>query len=294
MSGLKLRVIWFFDLISNFRRHLIVAGLAILVASYYLSGPAIMYLFAWIIFLYAIFPVSSWQLDAGKTVTDSSTQLVVTSFNIQWNTDKHNRSLEYVQQSTADIIALQEVTVKTRQFIEGLKSQFPHQLGEGHSHVMLISKYELRLVNYLEWPGKFNHRAIHAVCNLGGQNVHIIAIHLQVTRSWREIKLRDQQINTLCNTVADISEPLIVMGDFNAATGSRVLRLIEKRCDVKGRSSLLNYSPTWPAGVKILGLQLDHFFTNNLLQKIKTSRGPSLDSDHCPITAQIKFNKISS
>ena len=290
MSGLKLRFSWFFDLLSNFRPHLLIASLVILVASYFLSAPAILYLFVSTIFLYAIVPVSSWRLNSGKLIEDSSTQLIATSFNIQWNTDKHDRSLKFIQQCTADIIALQEVTTKTKQFIEGLKNQFPYQLGEGHSHVMLISKYKLRLINYLEWPGKFNHRAIHAICNIDGHNVHIIAIHLQVTRSWREIKLRDQQVNALCSTVANISEPLIVMGDFNAAIGSRVLRVIEKCCGViVGHSSLLNYLPTWPAGTGIMGLQLDHFLTNDNLRVVKINRGPKLDSDHRPITAQIKF-----
>lgn len=152
---------------------------------------------------------------------------------------------------------------------------------------MIISRYELQLIEYIKWPGKFTERALHVTCSIQNCLIHLFAIHLQVTRSWHEIELRDYQINLLFESTKNYKEAVMVIGDFNAATGSRTLRTIETKLNLKTSGTLLNYRPTWPAKAGLLGIKLDHFLTSNDLTVLSQQSGPKLESDHLPVTAVV-------
>ncbi len=287
MNSLKLQWIWLIDLASNFRRHLLVVGMVILAMGIALSMQIYLILASLITLMFAVLPLSSWLEKRTLFSVDTSRQFVITSFNIQWTTDNHARSLAFIEQCQADVMVLQEVTAETHIVINSFRDRFPYQYGEGHNHVMIISRYELQFIEYVKWPGKFAERALHVTCSIQDCLIHLFAIHLQNTLSWHEVERRNQQIDSLFDSIKNCKEAVMVIGDFNAATGSRVLRSIETKIDLKASSTLLNYRPTWPAKAGILGIQLEHFFASSDLIVLNQQLGPKLDSDHRPITAVV-------
>ena len=262
-------------------------GMAILATGIALSMQIFLILALLITLMFAVLPLTSWLEKRKLLSADTSRQFVITSFNIQREADNHVRSLAFIEQCLADVIVLQEVTAETNIVIKSFRDRFPYQYGEGHNHVMIISRYELQFIEYVKWPGKFAERALHVTCSIQDCLIHLFAIHMQNTLSWHEVERRNQQIDSLYNSVKNCKEAVMVIGDFNAATGSRVLRTIETKIDLKTSSTLLNYQPTWPAKAGILGVQLEHFFTSNDLIVLKQQLGPKLDSDHRPITAVV-------
>ena len=254
--------VWVQDTLSNFRAHIAIFSLLL-------------------VLLCVIFFSNS-----ARTGQQS---FVVSSFNIQWNGENHENSLRYIKESKADILVLQEVTEALRSEINEYRSTFPHQLGSGHSHVMVLSKHELEFVSYLPWPGKFQNRAMHVKCNINGRCINIIGIHLQVTRTWNEIGIRDQQIATLIASVSKLTDPVAVVGDFNASVGSSVLRRIQHKTGLQSNTSLCKYLGTWPANSGLLAIQLDHCLVKAPLAVTDMALGPRLDSDHKPVTADISW-----
>ena len=276
------------DLLSNFRLHIAILSIVggVIAATFFHSISFVMVFLVFL--LYALFPLTSWVRVKPQRLSESNQSYSICSFNIEWNAAEHKNTLEYIKLSSSDILVLQEVTAALKATINQYTDNYPYQYGEGHSHVMVLSKHELKFVEYLPWPGKFQHRAIHVTCELAGHALHIIAIHMQVTRSWRELATRDQQIATLVNYLKNIEAPVIVVGDFNAGTASNVLREIEDVSGFCNRESLLNYRATWPARAGHLGIQLDHFFYKNV-ELAKPEIGPVLDSDHRPICSKFSF-----
>lgn len=287
MDSLKSQWIWIIDLASNFRRHLLIAGIVILTMGIALSMHTSIIIAALIILIFAAFPLTSWLEERRLFSAYTSKHFVVTSFNMQWDLDDHTCSLAFIRQCQSDIVVLQEVTAETRTVINSFKDRFPYQYGDGHSHVMIISRYELQLIEYIKWPGKFTDRALHVTCSIQNCLIHLFAINLQVTRSWHETDLRDYQINLLSESTKNYKEAVMVIGDFNAATGSRTLRTIETKLNLKTSGTLLNYRPTWPAKAGLLGIKLDHFFTSGDLTVLSQQPGPKLESDHRPVTAVV-------
>ena len=285
---MKIICVWILDLLSNFRLHIAVISILLIVLSGILLSNAILMFVFLTTFLYALFPLSSWINKPKHCNSQKGKTFDVCSFNVQWNANEHVKSLKYIEESKADILVLQEVTEALRKEINEYLTSFPHQVGEGHSHVMVLSKHKLEFVNYLAWPGKFQNRAMHVKCNINDLKVNILAIHLQVTRSWKEIELREKQIDMLKASLANIDGPVIVAGDFNSGIGSTVLRKIEKETNLRSLGSLLDYLRTWPANYGLLAIQLDHCYVKHSLVVSNIVMGPKLDSDHMPIMAKIK------
>ena len=141
MNSLKLQWIWLIDLASNFRRHLLVVGMAILAIGIALSMQIYLILASLITLMFAVLPLTSWLEKRTLLSADISRKFVITSFNIQWTTDNHARSLAFIEQCQADVMVLQEVTAETRIIINIFRDRFPYQYDEGHNHVMIISSY---------------------------------------------------------------------------------------------------------------------------------------------------------
>lgn len=279
---------WAMDIISNFRLHLAAISLLGMLTGLLLLSILMTILFA-VILLLVLFPMYSWKRQAWNQEHRVSQWYSISSFNIEWNAPEQARSLDYINESDADILVLQEVTDPVKQKIGKYTNHFPYRLGEGHSHVMVLSRYKCQLVEFLPWPGKFKQRAMHVICKLPEYDLHLFAIHLQVTRNWNEVVLRDQQLNVLIKAIREISQPVMLVGDFNAGTGSNVLRLIEQRLGLYSKVSLLDYKCSWPAGMGLLGLQIDHFYSSRDINMQHVELGPVLDSDHRPVSTRFGF-----
>jgi endonuclease/exonuclease/phosphatase (EEP) superfamily protein YafD len=285
---MKIFCVWTLDLLSNFRTHVATISIVLILLNVVFLSNVMLTIILLMLLMVVIFPIASWSNKSNlNNVCEDNEPIFVASFNVQWNSNKHESSLKYIHQCKADILVLQEVTEEMRKVINEYQTSFPYQLGEGHSHVMILAKHKLEFVNYLSWPGKFQHRAIHAVCYLKGIKINVLAIHLQVTRTWKEIVIRDEQIETLTTTLAGVNAPALVVGDFNSGVGSTVLRKIERNTSLRSVGSLLNYLSTWPAGYGQLAIQLDHCYVNMPLAVANIKIGPRLDSDHRPIEAKI-------
>ena len=286
---MKLMFVWAMDLLSNFRTHIALFSIAGgMIATIFFHSLSIAMVFL-VLLLCVLLPLSSWGNVKTQSLSANSHAYGICSFNIEWNAAEHHNTLEYIKHCSTDILVLQEVTAPLKEIISQYKDRFPFQHGEGHSHVMVLSKHKLTFVKYLPWPGKFQQRAMHVICELEGRALHIIAIHLQVTRRWNELARRDQQIDTLNEYLKSIDGPIMLVGDFNAGTASRVLREIKRRTGFFDRESLLTYQATWPSRLGCLGIQLDHIFFNNEIVLAKSKLGPVLDSDHRPIYTRFKF-----
>lgn len=285
---MKLVISWLLDLTSNFRLHIAVLSFCIMVLTYFASSKVLAAIFLFP-FLYALFPLRSWLTSYNITQDNAEFAYQVASFNLEWNASEYLQSLDYIKNSPADIVVLQEVVAAHKSHIAEYSDYFCFQLGDGHSHVMVLSKHEAELIEVLPWPGKYQQRALHVLCKLDGKPLHIFAIHIQVTRSWHEIDLRNQQIDTLVTEVNKLDQPVLIVGDFNAGTGSNVLRQIEKRANLNSADSLTKHKSTWPSKLGVLGVQLDHIYCNQHIIMSKLHVGPVLDSDHRPISSKFNF-----
>ena len=286
------KLTWFLDMASNFRIPLLIISLFFWLG-YFVTFSILASVFlcmALLCSLFALLPLSSW---VGSVPKIDNASLEITTFNIQWNIDQHKACLDFIRKLSSDIVILQEVTEATRTEINTWRDEFPYQFGDGHSHTMVIAKRPILEKKYLSWPGKFDNRAIHFSVQEQEQELHIIGIHLQVTRSSQELTPREEQISTLITCSRElVNKPLMIVGDFNAATGSRVLNRILRECELQVVNSLLRYQPTWPSKLKQFGIQIDQFLVSRHFYLEQIKLGPMTESDHRPLTARFSIKTL--
>lgn len=180
-------ITWAIDLISNFKLHLFFISFALLLLSVFLLHSIFIALISVALFVYAMFPLDSWYAKRINTGREPLKKFRICSFNIDWKASEYDKTLTYIEDLTSDIVVLQEVPASLNTHVTNLKHVFPYQCGEGHSHVMVLSKHKLTFVEYLPWPSKFQQRALHVIAELEGWRVNIFAMHLQWVQRFQKI-----------------------------------------------------------------------------------------------------------
>ena len=137
---------WLVDTGSNFPVHLAMVALFASVGIMLWNAPTGLIFVALSALLGGALlnPLRFRGQSAQASETARARLLTLTTFNLEWTSPRHERSLAYLRELESDIVVLQEVTDRTKPAIEALKDRFPYQYGGGTNHVMVLSRYTAR------------------------------------------------------------------------------------------------------------------------------------------------------
>ncbi len=224
---------------------------------------------------------------------DKGLRLRVMTFNMrhgkgQDGSIKLQHIAEEIKKSGADIIGLQEVD--RYHLRSGLKDQI-HELGKsldmqwvfspslkfGFTQYgnAILSKYPIETHEVTALPGKVENRSVlQATLYLGHQEVHILTTHLGLTPEERQ-----GQLAVLDEVLNAVSEPSILMGDFNMeATDPWIDQLA-------GSWNKLELEPH--SGTVQSGKEIDHIFVKGAIEASAASVQLTVASDHYPVVADL-------
>lgn len=148
-------------------------------------------------------------------------KISIMSYNIHRGKDFEDKySIEeiinYLEESDADIICLQEVLFSHHQLLRGLgnyESQFVANIDIpiASTGLATYSKYPIIESNHITLTSKTEPRgALHTVYNINNKIVNVINVHLGLDR-----KERIKQVNELLDYSKDLEGEVIIAGDFN-------------------------------------------------------------------------------
>lgn len=224
-------------------------------------------------------------------------KLKIVSWNI-WTAGKFEETKKFLQNSSADIIGLQEVQAnKPRRDI----IQFLTALG--YSHIFAPIRKVYPPVVIIDGPALFTKQkpiltkkyllsnaktraAVRADIKVGNKTLHVLSTHLLHTHQKRAREQTEQGDNLL-KIIPDKNS--IVVGDFNATPVSDVIKLM--------RNNFIdtdpNSKPTWSnyrmgcmvCRPKSVNIKLDYIFTTKDIDAHDFKVEKSKASDHLPISA---------
>ena len=210
-----------------------------------------------------------------------------------------------LEQSKADIIALQEVDKLVRRtgridqpdriarslgMYYVFRKHFSYQ--EGEFGLALLSRYKIDQVERVQVRDS-NLILLKAQVYTPGQPMTVIVVHFHPTNPLdkastkkendaarlREAK-RALELATTCNA------PVLIMGDFNDNPGSPTYGLFTERfqdcCGVAGGI----WEKTWPASFPIT--RIDYIWVSSHFKVIRCHALDSNGSDHLPVLAEIQ------
>jgi endonuclease/exonuclease/phosphatase (EEP) superfamily protein YafD len=206
----------------------------------------------------------------------------VMTFNTRYESPDWRSVADEIVRHNPDIAVLLEVGRNKFPLMEALEAVYPHRadcLDEDYCQNVILSKFTFAASTTSgDWLGPPMVQVTYGP-ELGGLTV--VGTHtMRPPFSARQL----QQMRVLGTALAATGGARIVVGDFNAAPPSRMLRTLLERSGLELASGLA----TWPATFGLPQIAIDHVMVSAGLRILGPARiGSPAGSDHYPVIAEI-------
>jgi endonuclease/exonuclease/phosphatase (EEP) superfamily protein YafD len=177
-----------------------------------------------------------------------------------WNHDRAGLRRALLAQAAA-VIGLAEIVPSDRAAWLG-DPAFPFQVWQD-SHgkeieIALLSRH--RILNHQVHDLGGVH-AIDALLDLGDGPLRVVMLHLSSPTSAREWRNRDRELRLLAGLLADIQEPLVVLGDFNITIADPMWPVLLASAGL--RTAAGHEPASWPNWLGPCGIAIDHILVRD-------------------------------
>ena len=283
---------WFPDLFSHFRWQYLLVALVLVALSLWqrqrlvLAGALLTVLLnAALLAQLAIKTRSA----AGGTEPDFA--LRVLSLNVLTSNPHHDRVVDHVAASGADVVFLAEIDAGWAQSLAPLAALYPHQFVHPRPDNFggaLLSRVPLADAELLNL-GAGRRPTLKARVRHQGRDLLIVGMHPVPPKGGEFAMHRDSQIDGLRDYVATQADPVLTVGDFNASPWSAPMRrLVQGALGFRGEDP--PWTPTWSVFTPF-AVPIDHALCTAPLWITKRQVGPDVGSDHRPILVEVRWLK---
>ncbi|MDF3128621.1 endonuclease/exonuclease/phosphatase family protein [Kiritimatiellaeota bacterium B1221] len=278
---------WMLDLFTHFRVQM-AAGL--LLAAFILifsemKFPSLIFLGCVAAHMIEIVPLYL-PVERGEGAT-----FKVLLFNVNSSTGDPDNVLAYLKKSDADIIVLQEYSMRWTKVQKALHTKYPHQLSvvRGDNFGMALFSRRSFLSEEIfyftddELPSlgvEFEHQQ---------QKVFFLATHPLPPASREYSESRNLQLTEIARFLADSSGPVILAGDLNTSPWSPIFKDLLKISGLKNSMQGYGIQPTWPTVFPPLWIPLDHLLHSDEFTITERQLGPQQGSDHFPVEVTLSL-----
>lgn len=247
--------------------------------------------YAWVTTPWCLLPLVSAETSEGG--------IKILSWNIQIGNDNAKTILAMVEQQSPDVLVLIELTPFVSEKIGELKRSYPFHCIKPHSFSKGIAVYsrspnsafkELSLggnpMPAIELTIQREHQNRP---NLSILALHTLSPHLD---DGKRVFDRNEQLAGIANwaseTVSNRGADAVAIGDFNTTPWSPAFWRMLKTGDLIDSTWYRGYYPTWPAGLNIWAIAIDHALVSKNVKVLQRSVLPDTQlSDHRPITITV-------
>ncbi|MGB0563603.1 MAG: endonuclease/exonuclease/phosphatase family protein [Spirulinaceae cyanobacterium] len=304
--------LWIFELVGAF--YLWFAGLALVLLiavgwlKLTLERNSLRGILAIALTFYAS-TILPWYLPQSQAI-EQGTPLTVMTYNVnhkQWDleqvatTVRLPEAVRRAQSHPVDIFSLVEPNKEQAAALrEALRDLYPYYYRATGGGSSLFSRYPIqspRTENF----GAQDHSLV-ANFEIANQSIQVIVTHPFVPRSRSYFQRRNELIAAIAQYARqNPTQPLIVMGDFNATSWSAYVRNFERVSGLRNVALGYGLKSTWfywgtnqPFSLEscikqLFKIPIDHIFVSPDLNVDQVKVLPSGASDHRPILTQIRL-----
>lgn len=288
---------WLSELLANLRLQLMIAGGVLLIVTALVRQWKLCGVQALMIIMHLTWLSAP---EARATVTSDTPSLTVTAVNVYLHNREFDRIATMLRETDADVIMVTELTPKLHGFLENaLADTHPHVAAQpalGAFGVAIYSRHPLSDSELIGAPRAGS--TLLATVDTGEQAYRVAAVHPVSPMTPSRFTLRNDHLDALSRAVRiterdDPDLPLITMGDFNLTPWSPHFRRFQRTSGLQHVVTGSGVEPTWYArGLTAfpVGLVLDHCLVSPGLSCVSHRIGPSVASDHLPITVQLSYD----
>jgi endonuclease/exonuclease/phosphatase (EEP) superfamily protein YafD len=276
------------ELLQSLRFHigiaLVVVPLLLLLFGAWRRALVLLVLIALSLGQGALVVMSQLQTRAPMAAQTPAAEFSLLSFNVLSSNERGAEIADYIVHTMPDVAVIME-TPGIEDQLDILAPIYPYRIGcdnPATCDLSLMSRTPLRDAKMYRMQPFKRERLIVAKTTIGGQDVTLVAVHLSKPyfdeAAWAEL----WQVRTLLDT---ITGPVVLTGDFNAATWSDTV------ADFVSRTKLVpppSFPATWPVRLAGLGVPIDNMFSRDgALIEQSAALSSSIGSNHRGILAKV-------
>lgn len=304
----------FFDLISHFRIHYLLAAVVLLpfAVVHPSNVPLAMILLATIVNAIEVLP---WYIKSKSEKSDVKS-VSVTSINVQFNNHGVQKIIDFVMEKKSDVLFLSELNERWTKALRPLEKLYPHEFIEDPGNqfgIGIFSKFKLENCEVIN-IGEFGDPLVAADIKINGEVVKVITVHPVPPLDTKMLHSRNGTFAKVACMTNSSPYPVIVGGDFNSTMWSTAYKRMIRHSGLKNSRKGFGIMGTWPFekpnhknfrnGDKKRGtdwipswmihrhpikLPIDHILVSPEIIVKNMSAGPEVGSDHLPITAELQI-----
>ena len=224
--------------------------------------------------------------------------LSIAAWNVFIQNDQYETMIETIKSLDADVLLLIEVTQEHRKGLAILSKVYPYSLWAPRNNTQglaILSRVpgtkSMEIV-----IGRSQMLALETYIPAGeytDEPIRLLGVHTFSPNEHGRFRVRDQQLADIGNWVKQSDGESIVLGDMNITPWSEAFKDLLSSTNLVDSRRYRGYFATWPCGLGIVGIPIDHALVSPGLKIIDRQCGfPTLDSDHQWIRMTIDGTKV--
>ena len=283
-----------FDLASHFRVHYVIAACitSTIFLCYRIHWLALLSLVSLVFNLVFVVP---WYFGSRESASKEDVKLLLS--NVLKNNNDHGSLVSLIQNESPDIIVVMEINKNWVNALNLLKNEYTYSKlvpREDNFGIGVYSKLPI-IVGSVTYFGSSGVPSIVLSLEAAKGTLTLIATHPVPPISDDYFKLRNKQLSHVAQEAEKLSGPLILAGDLNTTMWSSHYSQLETNGKLRNVRRGFGVNATWPSGLGILGIPIDHVLISDQIQVVDLKVGASVGSDHLPLIVELSIiDKISS
>ena len=279
----------YFELSCHFRLQYLLVG--VLLTSVFIFLRSWKYLSVSILsLLLNAFVIAPYYVSTAETPEYSDNhKLRIVSSNLYFRNKHYDRIIDFIGNSNADVVVLQEATTQSLQQLRILRSQYPHvryQPNRNIHGIAILSRYPISKFE----SSNFSVPYLRAEIKLKGRKVTVLNTHLFTpTSAWR-FENRNKDLSEFGSIIRSTEGYVIVAGDFNMSIWSPYYTKFVKETHLKDARTGFGLVPTWPTHMPLVMIPIDHFLVSSNVKILNFQTGTSIGSDHLPLVLDVALS----
>lgn len=291
VAALLGRLFWVFDLAAHFMVFYLIVAVVLVIAFSLLRCWRTVAVCAGLL-IFVVVQVGPYLLP-GRVVEEADVKdgtYRFVAFNLLRNNTEVDAVREFLENESADVLLLQEVTPRwVRHLKASMDEMYPHQILQERNHafgIWLLSKHPWTNAEMLPSP-EVETPFVSAEIDLGGTVVYFVGVHTLPPVGQSKARNRNEWMERVGKLIGEKDGARIVMGDLNCTPWSPHFRKLLRDGHLADASRGWKYQPTWESGFSWLAIPIDHCLVSEDIAVLRRSVGPDIGSDHRAVTVDV-------
>lgn len=216
----------------------------------------------------------------------------IISINIFSQNNEYHYLKEYINEETADVIVLQELTPSWQKNVAFIREKYPYYKEEVRGNnfgIAIYSKIPFDTVITKNYIDK-GHPSLLGELEVNGKALSILATHpVPPLPNQERFEKRNKQYKLMKAEIDALSkENIILIGDLNSTVYSPNFKLVQSD-KLKDARSGFGLNNSWNAFIPIFRTNIDQCWVSKDIKVTNFYRGKDIQSDHFPIVAELKI-----